>query len=528
MTALVTLWISALAIAGLGAWVLFDASLGLNWALWMLLAAAGLALCAWFAERRPPTAIWAPLGLACALAAGAPLTANPVFGALIVSCGLALLAAAMLVARNPATGWLDVPFVAGLPAVAAVLTLTEAARRGLELLGTLGSSRWRPAVRGGAMALPVVTVLALLLAGADPILAAARDTVVEFVERIDFIPRLIFFLTILTGAVGAGGVSLRAGAVPPTPSAARLALSGLGGQERLIVLGSVAVLFGLFLGLQLSYLFGDPAAAVGSGVTYAEYARRGFAELSTAATLCMLLILALGRWGAPGHWDGTARAVSLLLLGETGLLLVSAFRRIWLYEAAYGFTTARLYAQAYMVVLAIVLALLALELRGPVAARRLLRRAAGVGLAALAALGCWNHEGWIARENIERAVETGRLDAGFLVWGLSPNAVPALLEGADRLPPVLATEVRARLWDRYRTETRLRHCRWYEWNLGELEAARALHRAGIPIGGTQEALAPEGCARLEPRRRWLFTPDASRGGTTAAVLQSRAVTVEGR
>ena len=496
MTALLTLWIWALATAALGGWVLFDAALGLNWALWMPLAAAGLALCAGLAERRPPAVIWAPLGLACAFAAGAPLTADPVFRALIVCAGLVLLAAAMIVSRNPATGWLDVPFVAGLPAVAAVITQLEAARRGLELLGTLASSRWRPAVRGGAVALPVVTVLALLLAGADPILAAARDTVVELIERIDFVPRVIFFLTILTGAVGAGGVSLRAGAVPPTPSAGRPAVMGLGGQERLIVLGSVAALFGFFLALQLSYLFGDPAAAVGSGVTYAEYARRGFAELSTAATLCVLLILALGRWGAPGHRDGAARAVSLLLLAETGLLLVSAFRRIWLYEAAYGFTTARLYAQAYMVVLAIVLALLGFELRGPVAARRLLRRAAGVGLAALAALGCWNHEGWIARENIERAVETGRLDAHYLVWDLSPNAAPALVEGAGRLPSALADEVRMRLEDRYVKAMWLRHCDWYEWNLGHVNAARALHGAGIPVGGTRDAAAPQGCVRL--------------------------------
>src|SRR5262249_30950317 len=179
MTALLTLWVSGLAIAGFGAWVLFDASLGLNWALWMLLATAGLALCGGVAERRPPATIWAPLGLACALAAGAALTADPAFGVVIVVGGLLLLSAAMLVARNPAPGWLDVPLVMGWPAVAAVVTLTEAARRGLELLGTLTSSRWRPAVRGGAAAVPIVTVLALLLAGADPIMAAWRDTLIE-------------------------------------------------------------------------------------------------------------------------------------------------------------------------------------------------------------------------------------------------------------------------------------------------------------------------------------------------------------
>src|SRR5262249_25881737 len=241
----------------------------------------------------------------------------------------------------------------------------------------------------------------------------------------------------------------------------------------------------------------DPAAAVGSGVTYAEYARRGFAELSTAATLCVLLVLACGRWSASGRLEGAGRAVSLLLLGETGLLLASAFRRIWLYEAAYGFTTARLYAQVYMVVLAILLALIAFERRGRVAARGVLRRAAGLGLAAVAALGCWNHEAWIARENFERAVETGRLDARYLVWDLSPNAVPALVEGAGRLPSALADEVRMRLEDRYVKGTWLRQCDWYEWNLGQINAARALYGAGIPVGGTRAAAAPRGCVRLE-------------------------------
>jgi hypothetical protein len=74
----------------------------------------------------------------------------------------------MLVARNPATGWLDLPFVAGAPVVAGALALFEAARRSIELLGSLAGPRHRPAVRGAAMALPVITVLALLLAGADP------------------------------------------------------------------------------------------------------------------------------------------------------------------------------------------------------------------------------------------------------------------------------------------------------------------------------------------------------------------------
>ena len=501
MTALATLWLSSLAVAGFGTWVLFDASIGLNWSLWMTLAAASLGLSAWLGARRVSAPLAATLALACALGTGAALTADPVFHALIALCGLTLLALAMLVARDPATGWLDLPFVVGAPVVAGALALFEAARRSIELLGSLAGPRHRPAVRGAAMALPVITVLALLLAGADPILARARDAVLELIERVDFIPRLIFFGALLAGALGAGGVSLREGAVPRTPRPIRPSSARVGGLERLIVLASVAGLFGLFLLLQVSYLYGDPAAIVGSGTSYAEHARRGFGELSTASTICIILILVLDRWGAAGAFERAARWISLLLVAETTLLLISAFRRVLLYEAAYGFTTARLYAQVYMVVLGLLLVLLAVELRGGVALPPLLRRAAGLGLGALAVLAWWNHEAWIARQNLERAIETARLDATYLVWGLSANALPALIAGVGQLPPGPGAELRLRLLDRYGPKTTVRACRWYEWNLRHIEAAHALRGAGILDEEVARSAPSRGCLRLEARPR---------------------------
>jgi hypothetical protein len=503
MTALVTLWLSSLTVAGFGTWVLFDASIGLNWALWMPLAAGSLSLCAWLGARRVSAPLAGTLGLVCVLGVGAALTADPVFHALIALCAMILLALAMLVGRDPATGWLDLPFIAGAPVIAGALAAFEAARRSIELLGGLAGPRHRPAVRGAAMALPVVTVLALLLAGADPLLARARDTVIELIERVDFVPRLIFFGALLAGALGAGGVSLRENAVPRTPRPTGSSSLRVGGLERLIILASVAGLFGLFLLLQLSYLYGDPAAMVGSGTSYAEHARRGFGELSAAASICIILILALDRWGAPSAFERAARGISLLLVAETTLLLISAFRRVWLYEAAYGFTTARLYAQAYMVVLGLVLVLLAVELRGRVATQRLLRRAAGLGVTTLAVLAWWNHEAWIAQQNIERAVETARLDATYLVWGLSANALPVLTAAENRLPPTVAAELRVRLLDRYGPKTTVRSCRWYEWNLRQIEASRALLGAGILTDDMAHSPAAGGCLRLDarPRRR---------------------------
>jgi hypothetical protein len=84
--------------------------------------------------------------------------------------------------------------------------------------------------------------------------------------------------------------------------------------------------------------------------------------------------------------------VELLLLLELELLLVSAFRRVALYEAAYGYTTARLCAQIYMAVVGLMLIRLAAERRRPLDVGRLGRHLAMAGALALAALTFWNHE----------------------------------------------------------------------------------------------------------------------------------------
>ena len=88
-------------------------------------------------------------------------------------------------------------------------------------------------------------------------------------------PRLAFFATLLVAALGGGGIILRREPVRIPGPAAPTAGARLGDTERLIILGSVVALFAAFLLLQLSYLFGNAPARIGSGVTFAEYARRG-------------------------------------------------------------------------------------------------------------------------------------------------------------------------------------------------------------------------------------------------------------
>jgi len=178
--------------------------------------------------------------------------------------------------------------------------------------------------------------------------------------------------------------------------------------------------------------------------------------------------------GRPPRQEARQRVVQQLgPTGELALLLVSAFRRLLLCEDAYGFTTARLYGQVYMVWLAVVLSLVALELRRGLDGHRVVRRAGVAAALTLTGLIYWNHEAWIVQRNVARFAATRQFDARYAVWSLSLNAVPALIAALDKLPPDAAGPLRLELVKRYGTASP-ENLRWYEWNLRRAWAQRAL------------------------------------------------------
>ncbi len=265
-------------------------------------------------------------------------------------------------------------------------------------------------------------------------------------------------------------------------------------MERLIVLGAVALLFAVFEGLQLSYLFGNAPALAGSGITFAEYARRGFAELTVVASLCALLILGLERGARSGSRERAIRGLALAVIALLWVLLVSAFRRLWLYEEAYGFTTARLYAQVYMVVVAG---------EPPDAGDRPRPRPRRAAAAASHGGGRRRHgdraqsleprgldrapepragrTGWPPRRPLPRLGPVGQRPpcsrGGPATGRPSGTRSPRLCASVTHNAPTLVS------------------CRWFEWNLRQRQAADALRAARIPIG---PAPAPAGLRQDRP------------------------------
>ena len=340
-----------------------------------------------------------------------------------------------------------------------------------------------PILRGVAIAVPVVLVFVALFAAADAVFADVMGDLLGFeVDLGDAAWRTALALAIAWPV--AGGLAL-ASTVPASvaPGSGTQAVPWRAGTtEVATVLIAVIAVFGLFVALQAAYLFGglDTLAAV--GMTYADYARRGFFELVVVAGLAGALIVGAERLARERTRAVVALAIGLALL--TGVVLVSAALRLRLYQEAYGWTELRLYVLATIAWLAVGVLALVVAL----ATDRVRWIAHVLGVAALAiglGLNVIGPVRFITEQNVARVLDpalvppngsTG-LDETYLV-GLGDDAVPALLRALPALEEAPADYLRADLavrLDRLRDHPALTD--WPAWNAGRAEARDVLEAA---------------------------------------------------
>lgn len=476
------LWIAAVVIATLATWICYDAIPGVNWGIWTAAAATGLLL---LASHRagPGSPVTLLAAAATVLAAGASVTANELMLVLILLSTTLLLAVAMLLVTAPSLKRLTAGFVMLAPLAAFATAIVSAFARFSEATRLVRSQRARAAVRGVAITLPVLIVFALLLAVADPTFAQWRNAVKNLLTSWDFLPRIAFFVIML--GITLGAYSHAATGIEHDGKVHHDHRRWLGSGERLILIAGITGLLWLFIAVQLSYMFGNLPRITGSGITFAEYARRGFGELTTVSFATALLIIASERYGERDHRSGITRAgitraLTLALIVAVVLILGSAFYRVILYEHAYGFTIARLYGQAFMIVVAIALGMMTLEVFGELDTGRLFRRVLAAALLVLISLIYWNHEAWIADRNIDRFAATGKLDTGYLIRELSLDAVPAIVDGIARLSEPAHSELRGALTKRYLNRAEIFERDWFEANISRTRARAALKPLGLP------------------------------------------------
>ncbi|PEN13488.1 hypothetical protein CRI94_09215 [Longibacter salinarum] len=416
--------------------LLFDTPvLGLNGTLWVLGLCGGVAVLtlrwrktATLRETLPFAGIGV-LGMLLLLRDAPPLTAAIVLG---------LLGLFVLFIRQQQVATLHPALRAGIGQLSLVQTVFSAWLRLIpdtlnfdyRRLNTHRSSVHATGIaRGLLLTAPLLLVFGTLLASADQtferILLSAIQIDIESAWW--HIVRVVFF-----GGLAAG--VLRGSLFVLDVDVRHEPKQTIGATEIQVILGSIALLFGGYVMVQLPYFFGGLETVLGTrGLTIAQYAREGFFELSWVASLSLLVL-----FGLHTRLDDTARPqtafrqMALVVLLLLTVMLMSAGQRMLVYVGEFGLSAMRLYVSVFLVWAALVFFWFgATVLRSQ--RDRFVPGAAIAGFVLLMGLTLANPEAQVVRFNIDRASQTRTFDVSYAL-SLSTDVVPTLAESAEHLP----------------------------------------------------------------------------------------------
>lgn len=510
---------TALGVAGtaaglgiLGDLLLRSTPWGLNLALWTAALVAAIALLQRWTEADDAATGWIPLALGTAALMvwrDSPTLKALDLAALAIILGLAMLRARggqvrMAGLAHHAAG---VAASAGDAAVGAAMLLFKDVRWA-ELRSDGGARNGIAALRGAAIALPLLLVFGSLLASADARFERLLGGLFSF-----SVPTLVGHVAFsLLVAWLCGGVlrTMTLGGDAPGPVFHRPASLSLGIVEAGIVLGLLDLLFLAFVAVQLPYFFGTAELIQGPGSTsFSEYARRGFFELVTVAGLVLPLLLFadwIVRKESPVHtrlfrWLAGAQVALLFVIMGSGL------HRMRLYQDAYGLTELRLYTTAFMLWLGVVFGWFAWTvLRGK--RERFAWGALTMALEAIVILHVVNPDATIVRVNASRADAALRFDGSYAA-SLSADAVPPLLAALPGVRPELRCLAATQLQARWRDAD----ADWRSWSLARARARSQVARRTDELRGMERCPAAPAPARA-------VAPPAGPGQAAAAAAEA--------
>jgi hypothetical protein len=461
---------------------------------------AGLGMAAWLPDSAGPGVflllVSIAAGAAVFLAGGASVTvrtvAYAVTGLTLVSMSsirsapwlvvpdllLALVFAALAVS-SPA-GWSEALTGVLAPATRLLQVPGATVRSIGTVLGSSQPGRAAQLARGLLLGGVLVAVFWALFASADQAFAKLTDNLIPEWD-LGLIPLRIALFFVTAGIIVAFVAARLLG--PPNwlkglvEQAVRLPFR-LGRMEWIAVLALLNLLFLAFGIVQFWVLFqGHDHILQTAGLTYAEYARSGFLQLLSAVALTIPVVtFTWVRSSRERRADVVLLKVLLgLLCVLTLLIVVSALRRLGLYEEAFGFTRSRLAAHAAALWMGAVM--VAMVIAGFFDRTRTLFDVT-VALIAAFAIGftLMNPEAAIAKRNWQRYVDTEKIDGEYLA-GLSSDAIPFLAGvGSDVLKPVIDE-----LADGFPESEP-----WSSANLSRIRARQALSKIDRPIDATSQ------------------------------------------
>ncbi len=292
-------------------------------------------------------------------------------------------------------------------------------------------------VRGFGVALPLVAIFGWLLQSGDAVFAKSLSFRVPSLG-----PLVSHVVLVSVGCITIASVMSSSFATvlagPPPDDRPRLGIT-----EAVISLASICILFVVFAVVQIvAIVGGSEHVRRTTGLTYAEYARSGFFQLLAVSVLTLAMIgvfrFLVGREGKNSRrMLLLCRLVAVLAFG----IVVVAYRRMSLYENAYGLTMRRLVPHIVIVVIGMTFVLLFVSLSFESRLAHLARDSSSswlvpavgvVCIVALIGVNVVNLEALVARSQLARSEESrgGSSPQGEPrkeLFGLGPDALPTVL-----------------------------------------------------------------------------------------------------
>ena len=321
---------------------------------------------------------------------------------------------------------------------------------------------------------PLLVIVIALLAEADTVFQNVIADIFKLLESIGSIPLaehvgVIGIITVLL--FGYLAVVLRA-EVEGTSEVVRRDSGSWDATIVVTVLVMVNAVYILFCGIQFTYLFGGEEVIRSiPDYTYAEYARQGFSELIVVTVINLsILLVGLHFTKNNGKLDRIVLGLRCLLVLCTVIMLYSAHLRLTLYEEAYGYTYARIFAHTFIGLLFILFMITLYKLW-----RKELPLVKAFAIAALltyTTLNYVNVDAIIARNNIDRYFKTGKIDLDYL-QELSYDAIPELTRLSAAGDDDMAAKTIAEFLRNKEAELRS-ESPWQSYNLSKARAKRIL------------------------------------------------------
>lgn len=182
-----------------------------------------------------------------------------------------------------------------------------------------------------------------------------------------------------------------------------------------IILGLLNGLFFIFIVAQVIFLFGGHEIIKKYNISYADYVHQGFYQMMVIAGLVLLISYVMHRMNRAKSLT-TAKILNVIFIGQTLIIVVSALKRLFLYQQAYGLTQLRFLVWHFIIYTGLVLAILAIVILTKKHYSVFVKVGFIVSVVYLMYLTGINMQAKIARVNVERFIagQDEGVDFGYL------------------------------------------------------------------------------------------------------------------